>query len=92
MAKNKETNNINEAVDIIKDVVEEKQLPLGVIADCFRLNVRKNPDKNAKVIFVAEALTSLKIDESKSTNDWYYVIDDNGKSGYCMKQYVTIKK
>lgn len=91
MAKNKETPNTVEIVDIIKDVVEEKQLPVGIIKDCFRLNVRKNPDKNAEVVFVAEVLTPLKIDESKSTNDWYYVIGDNGKSGYCMKQYVTIK-
>lgn len=91
MAKNKETNNIAEAVDVIEDAVEEMKLPIGLITDCFRLNVRKNPDKNAEVVFVVESLTSLKIDENKSTKDWYYVIGDNGKSGYCMKQYVTIK-
>ena len=40
---------------------------------------------------VVDILTQLKIDEKQSTDNWYYVLDGNGNSGYCMKQYVSIK-
>lgn len=88
MAKNKTANNSVEAVD---EVIEEYALLTGVVTDCFRLNIRKEPDKNADVVTVVDITTQLKVDEKKSTSNWYYVIDGNGNSGYCMKQYVSIK-
>lgn len=89
MAKNKTTNNSIEAVD---EVIKENTLLTGVVTDCFRLNIRKAPDKNADVATVTDLLTQLQVDEKKSTDDWYYVIDSNGNFGYCMKKYIAIKR
>lgn len=88
MAKNKTTNSPVEAVD---EVVKEDVLLTGVVTDCFRLNVRKEPDETADIVTVVDCSTQLKIDEKKSTDNWYHVLDSEGNSGYCMKQYVSIK-
>lgn len=88
MAKNKTTNSPIEAFD---EVVKEDVLLTGVITDCFRLNIRKKPDKTADVVTVVDYSTQLKIDEKKSTDNWYHVLDGDGNSGYCMKQYVSVK-
>ena len=88
MAKNKTTNSPVEAVD---EVVKEDVLLTGVVTDCFRLNVRKKPDKTADIVTVVDSSTQLKIDEKKSTDNWYHVLDGDGNSGYCMKQYVSVK-
>lgn len=88
MAKNKATNSPVEAVD---EVVKEDALLTGVVTDCFRLNVRKEPDETADIATVVDCSTQLKIDEKKSTDNWYHVLDSEGNSGYCMKQYVSIK-
>ena len=88
MAKNKTTDNQVETID---EVIKEDVLLTGVVTNCFRLNIRKEPDKTADIVTVVDLLTHLKIDEKKSTDNWYYVLDSNGTSGYCMKQYVSIK-
>lgn len=88
MAKNKTTNI---SVDTVDEVIKGEALLTGVVTDCFRLNIRKKPDKNADIVTVVDLLTQLKVDEGKSTDDWYHVLDSNGNSGYCMKQYVAIK-
>lgn len=87
MAKNKTIANPVEAVN---EVIKEDVLPTGVVTDCFRLNIRKKPDKSADIVTVVDVLTQLRVDEKQSTASWYYVLDGDGNSGYCMKQYVSI--
>ena len=71
----------------------QKQKPLvGVVTDCFRLNIRKKPDLSSEVIAEAAALAELAIDPMKSDDTWLSVSIDNGVKGYCMKKYVAIKK
>lgn len=88
MAKNKTTDN---PLENISEVIKEDVLLTAVVTNCFRLNIRKEPDKSADIVTVVDILTQLKVDEKQSTDNWYYVLDGNGNSGYCMKQYVSIK-
>lgn len=88
MARSKTTND---PVETISEVTAEDVLLTGVVTDCFRLNVRKEPDKTADIVSVVDVCTQLKVDEKRSTDSWYYVLDSNGNSGYCMKRYVSIK-
>lgn len=88
MAKNK---NMDNRVEAVNEVIKEDVLLTGVVTDCFRLNIRKEPDKSADIVTVVDILTQLKVDEKRSTDNWYHVLDGNGNSGYCMKQYVSIK-
>lgn len=69
----------------------------GVVVDCGRLNVRKEPKKDAEILVIVNKGTKALIDESKSTDEFYCVsmdLPDNITltEGYCMKKYISIKK
>lgn len=64
----------------------------GFVDNCYKLNIRKAPDTLSTVIAVVEANEKFEIDDTKSTDDWYYVSNNDGVSGYCLKQYIRIEK
>lgn len=78
---------VNEAETIVN---ETPKTVIGVVLNCPKLNVRKEPNTNADVVFVADNSTELVIDENSSTEDWFSVCTDNGIEGYCMKKYIAI--
>lgn len=80
----KATNN--ETLEPIPDPV------IGVVTDCSKLNVRKEPKSDAEVICIVEALSEVMIDEKESTEEFYKVTTEAGAEGYCMKKYVTVKQ
>lgn len=78
-----------------EEVVEEtaaddETLGIGVVTDCLKLNVRKQPSKDAEVLKTIDALTEVVI--LKEVNDFYEVALKTGESGYCMKKYIAINK
>lgn len=76
------------------EVVETVSLPeavTGTVIDCAKLNVRAAANRDAKVLTVVDANTVLKIDTSKSDNNWLCVETNDGVIGYCMRQYVDAK-
>lgn len=64
----------------------------GVVTDCLRLNIRKEPSMDAKILCVVDLCTTLKVDMNRSTDEWFSVCTENGVEGFCMKKYVTIKR
>lgn len=80
--------------EITEEVVEEASdneiLDIGVVTDCLKLNVRKQPSKDAEVLKTIDALTEVVI--LKEVNDFYEVALKTGESGYCMKKYIAINK
>lgn len=76
----------------IEEVEETKPEPkIGIVTDCIKLNVRKNPNPNAEIICEVSAATDLMIDEEQSTDTFYKVFTAAGVEGYCMKRFVTSK-
>ena len=76
------------------EVVETVCLPeavTGTVTNCAKLNVRAAANRDAKVLTVVDANTVLKIDTSKSDNNWLCVETNDGVIGYCMRQYVDAK-
>lgn len=76
------------------EVVEAVKVVLGVVANCSRLNIRKKAVKTNKpedVVCIVNAGAKLTIDEDKSNKNWYKVTTEDGKEGFCMKEFVTIK-
>lgn len=67
-----------------------KKLVDGKVTNCTKLNIRKKPELTAEPIAVVDVSTTLAVDIDKSSTDWYKVTLTNGKTGYCMKQYVTL--
>ena len=93
--KTKVEEPIVDVVDVepVVEVVEEKPL-VGVVSNCTKLNIRSKPAVKAdepNVVCVVSAGTELIIDESKSNNKWYKVSTADGKEGFCMKDFVTVK-
>lgn len=85
-----ETEKLKEITES-ETVVEKKIEPRhGIVTDCLRLNIRKEPNQNAKVLCEVTAMSDLVIDEAESTEDFYKVSTSDGVKGFCMKRYVTV--
>lgn len=66
---------------------EPKQLT-GNVAGCAKLNVRKEPNKDAEILAVINEGTEVVINKIKSTMDFYSVCTAAGIDGYCMKKFI----
>ena len=69
----------------------EAPKPLYGINNCKKLNVRTEPRKNADIVCILDSANAFEIEELESDPEWVKVFIDNGKEGFCMKQYVAIK-
>lgn len=76
-------------VEEIEEAVEEI---IGVVSDCLKLNIRKEPNKDSDVVAVVTCLDELKIDLTASTDDWYAVCTAAGIEGFCMKNFVSVEQ
>lgn len=94
----------NEEVEQLaeEDVIEVKAdditvVTTGIVANCARLNVRKEADKEADVLCVISKGVNVAVNLDESTEDFYKVCtpagtgDLFGVEGYCMKQFIEIK-
>lgn len=78
---------VEEPVEQIVPVVEdEPEEIIGTVADCSRLNVRKEPDCNAAIVREIKRGDSVVILDE--TGDFYKIGDDQ----YCMKKYISINQ
>ena len=84
---------VEETVAVETPVVEE---PVAVPAEpvygavvCDKLNVRKKPAISAEVLIKINKGTKVKIDQEKSTKEWYKVVT-KGVDGYCMKKFIEL--
>ena len=66
---------------------ESKQLT-GNVAGCAKLNVRKEPNKDAEILAVINEGAEVVINKIKSTMDFYSVCTAAGIDGYCMKKFI----
>lgn len=76
--------------EVVEEASDNEILDIGVVTDCLKLNVRKQPSKDAEVLKTIDALTEVVI--LKEINDFYEVALKTGESGYCMKKYIAINK
>lgn len=78
------------APEVTEEVVTEASEPLvGMVANCSKLNLRKDPSKENEPLLVLTAGTRVTVYPERSTDTWYFV-KVNSVEGYCMKDYVTI--
>lgn len=74
-----------ESTPVVKP--EPKQLT-GNVAGCAKLNVRKEPNKDAEILAVINEGAEVVINKIKSTMDFYSVCTAAGIDGYCMKKFI----
>lgn len=82
---------------VTKETVPEKEPEAkkeiaGIVTNCVRLNVRKEPDFDADILCTIDVSTNLIIDEEESTDEFYKICTSAGIEGYCVKTYITIVK
>ena len=96
MSKSKENKTVVEpTVESMPEIapVEEKvAVYIGKIRDCDKLNVREEPNLEAKVLCRLDKNSEVEIDKTNSTKDFYKICTSSGISGYCMKKHLSIKK
>lgn len=87
--------------DTSAEIVEKQETELcedaarnviGVVTDCLKLNIRKKPSMDSKVVTVATCLDELEIDMGDSNDDWYAVCTAAGIEGFCMKKFVAVRQ
>lgn len=62
----------------------------GIVSNCEVLNIRAQPNKDAKVIAVISVGSKVKVDPVE-LDGWYSIWLESGVNGFCMKDYITIK-
>jgi uncharacterized protein YgiM (DUF1202 family) len=77
---------------IIEEVKPVEKTKTGVVSNCERLNVRKNPNRNAEVLTIIEEDDVVNVFPSKSTRNWFFVQTESGVEGFCMADYVTLDR
>lgn len=70
--------------------VEVPETTNGVVTGCAKLNVRKEPSKEAEVLCVINELSAVVVTVEESTEDFYKVCTPSGIEGYCMKKFINI--
>lgn len=65
---------------------------IGVVTDCLRLNVRKEPDADAEVVAIIDALSQVTVDLENSTELFCKVRTAAGIEGFCMKKYIQLRR
>ena len=85
---------VNTEVEIKEaEVVEEKPEQThvdGVVINCSKLNVRKEPNKESDAIGVLNNGVFVIVELENSTED-FYKVRTAGVQGYCMKNYISIE-
>lgn len=87
--KNTKQANTN-VEEVVENVAEEVIAVTGIVCNCDKLNVRKEPSDKADVLTVIKKDTKVVIDKDESPRGWYKV-SVNNITGYCMKKYISIK-
>lgn len=78
--------------EVITPIVNEAETPknLGKVIDCVKLNVREEPSAKAFVVFEIPVGSTVFVDETCSTDDFYKICTEHGVEGYCMKKFIEI--
>lgn len=89
-AETKET--VEPAASITEDNPEPETTDgiVGVVTECARLRVRKEPSLEADILTVIPLGTEVRVDIFESTNDFYKICTGNGVEGYCMQKYINV--
>ena len=73
---------------------ENSEIKNAVVVNCAKLNVRKEPNKEAEVLCIIDKNTEITVDVVNSTEDFYKVFTSSNETlieGYCVKKFIEVK-
>lgn len=95
--KRKELDLIDEVAmeqSVVEEVVTEEPKAAefldGIVHNCVKLNVRRNPSIDSDVIAVLNEQDQIKVKDVDTLSDWYFIQLPNGEEGFSMKKYIAV--
>lgn len=98
--KRKELDPIDEVAieqsvveEVVPEVTEEPKAAEfldGIVHNCVKLNVRRNPSIDSDVIAVINEQDRIKVKDVDTLSDWYFIQLPNGEEGFSMKKYIAV--
>lgn len=79
-----------EIVSEHEPTIEPETYLIGRVVGCKKLNIRKLPSQDAKVLCELTERSEVMIDEKASTALFYKVCTESGIEGYCVKKFIKI--
>lgn len=92
IAKPETTEQNAAAAEVVEPAEPNIDVPKevkAVVCNCKKLNVRKNPEKNAKVLMMIDEEDRVTV-TGDTINNFYPIITESGIKGYCVKDYLKI--
>lgn len=86
------TKSSDEAVKAAEVNVSPPAIFEGTVTNCLSLNLRAEPKADARVLAELKALDKITVNLDKSTDEFYSVRSSSGVKGYCMRQFIAVKK
>lgn len=83
-----ETDPIDEAAVIEPTTT----MVFGVVTDCLRLNIRKEPISDGEILTIIDALSEVMVDIDAASGEFYKVCTASGIEGFCMKKYIALRR
>lgn len=83
---------VNISEEAVTNIVKESAPVSGIVVNCLKLNVRREPKVDGEIITTIPALTEVIIDSDASGRDFYKVYTSDGVEGFCMKKYIAFKQ
>lgn len=84
-----ETDEASERVTQEADA--ESKHVIGIVTNCLKLNIRKEPKADAVILTEVAVLSELMIDPVRSTDEWLSVCTPPGVEGFCMKRFIAVR-
>ena len=82
---------VEEVVEPEPEVPAEPTIKTGIVSNCIKLNVRKEPTPLSTPVAVIDAGTEVEVNMDESTVAFFKVVTANGVEGFCMNKYITIQ-
>ena len=76
----------------VENAEETNETLSGVVANRFKLNVRREPSLGSDVVGCVDCGTELTVCLKDSAGEWLHVHNDDGIEGYCMKEFVSLEQ
>lgn len=84
-------NNETETENTTESISSKSPVKEGIVYNCSKLNVRKEPSKESSILKVISKDTKVKIIDEVN-EEWYKVRIPGIKNGFCMKDFIKVVK
>ena len=64
----------------------------GVVVNCLWAPVHEKSNNESDIICELGCLSEVEVDESKSIDAFFYICTPSGDEGYCLKEFIVLRR